>query len=187
MYLFVLVLVGIIAVLLLFYCIAVFNGLIGLRNDIRKSWANIDVLLKQRSDELPNLIEAVKGYMKHEQSVLTTLTKLRTSVLQASSLGAKAKADDGISAALKTIFAVSENYPKLQANENFLKLQTRISELENQLADRREFYNDTVTNYNTRIQSFPDMAFAKLFSFQQETLFKATEQEKKVVPVKITP
>ena len=168
-------------VILIFYFILIYNSLVSLKNNIHKSWANIDVLLKQRSDELPNLIETVKGYMKHEKNLLTEITKARSEMLKSSTMSAKASADNIITGALKTIFAVSESYPKLQANKNFLKLQERITGLENELADRREFYNDSVTIFNTKIQSFPDMFVAGLMNAIPEQLFKVTEEESKVV------
>ena len=133
------------------YIVAIFNGLIRVKNNIKKSWANINVLLKQRSDELPKLINSVKGYMKHERGVLNELTEARTELLKAKTPPEKAKADGIISGALKTLFAVAENYPKLRASENFSQLQNRISGIENELADRREFYNDSVNTYNIRI------------------------------------
>ena len=167
------------------YAVIIFNSLVRLKNNIRKSWANIDDLLKQRNDELPNLVNAVKGYMKHEKKVLVELTKARASILNAQTLPQKARADGAITKALKTLFAVSENYPVLRANENFMQLQGRISGLENEIADRREFYNDGVTNYNTRIQSFPDIMIAKMLSYSEEALFKATEQEKKTVNIEV--
>ncbi len=168
------------------YIISIFNRLIQLKNNIKKSSANIDVLLKQRSDEIQNLIETIKGYMKHEQQTLLDLTKIRSQLTsnQNSKLSTKATLSDQMSQGLKTIFAVAENYPKLQANENFLALQKRISELEDQIADRREFYNDSVTNYNIRITVFPDQLVAKIFKYQEEQLFQATEQEKKNIKVK---
>ena len=167
------------------YFIIVFNSLVSLKNNISKSWSNIDVLLKQRSDEVPNLVNSVKGYMKHERNVLAELTRARTEVLNAQSLNKKAYADNQITQALKTIFAVAENYPKLRANENFMQLQDRISGLENELADRREFYNDSVTNYNIRIQSFPDFIVAKMLGYRDAELFKVSESEKKLVQVEI--
>lgn len=167
------------------YIILVFNNLVRLKNNIHKSWSNIDVLLKQRSDELPNLVNAVKGYMKHEKNVLLELTKARTEMLRAQTLSQKARADNVISNALKTIFAVAEDYPKLRANENFMQLQQRISGLENEIADRREFYNDSVTNYNIRIQSIPDVIIAGMLGYAEEQLFKAMEEEKKVVNVDV--
>ncbi len=175
---------GLVVVGIVLFLVSIFNGLIRLKNDIRKSWANIDVLLKQRSDELPKLVESVKGYMKHESGVLTTLTEARTKFLNAKTMKERAESDNVISGALKTIFAVSENYPNLKANENFMQLQNRISGLENELADRREFYNDSVNTYNIRIQSFPDMFVANMLKYRPEDMFKVSEDDKKDVEVK---
>jgi len=165
------------------YIVSIFNGLIRLKNNIKKSWANINVLLKQRSDELPKLISSVKGYMKHEKTTLAELTKARTDIMKASSMSAKAKADSAISSALKSIFAVAENYPNLKANDNFIQLQNRISGLENELSDRREFYNDSVNNYNIRIQSVPDNMVAGMMKYSEEEMFKVDEADKKDVKV----
>lgn len=180
-----LTLIGLVCLGLFIYAIYIFNALVRLKNNIRKSWANIDVLLKQRSDEVPNLIATVKGYMVHERSTFEALTKARSDVLQASTLSKKAAADTVISEALKTIFAVAENYPNLKANENFLKLQLRITTLENSLADRREFYNDSVTLYNTRIHSIPDLLVARMLHYVDEQWFKASEEDKAIVHVNI--
>ena len=174
-----LVIIGFVA-----YFISVYNGLIKLSNNIKKSWANINVLLKQRSSELPKLINSVKGYMKHEKKTLEALTRARTAFLNAKTMSQKAAADSIISGALKTIFAVAENYPNLKANENFIQLQNRISGIENELADRREFYNDSVNNYNIRIQSFPDMIVARMLNYAEKEMFKVSEADKKDVEVK---
>lgn len=177
---------GIIAAFLsAFYVMSVYNGLVALRNNVGRAWANIDVVLKQRSDLIPNLVEAVKGYMKHEKAVLADITRLRTSIMGAGTPREKANASEGISAALKTIFAVSENYPKLQASENFLKLQEQLAAMENQIADRREFYNESVRLFNTRIHSIPDSIFASILGYKDMDYFKATEEEKKAVQVKL--
>ena len=176
--------IGLILIVIVVYVISVFNGLVRLKNNIKKSFANIDVLLRQRADELPKLIESVKGYMRHERGVLTDLTKARTDFMNAKTMQEKAKADGIISGALKTLFAVAENYPNLKANENFLQLQGRISGIENELADRREFYNDSVNTYNIRIQSIPDRFVAGMLGYRAEEMFKATEAEKKDVEVK---
>jgi len=165
------------------FFVSVFNALVRLKNNIKKSWANIDVLLKQRSDELPKLINSVKGYMKHERGTLTQLTRARTDFLNAKTMAEKAAADGIISGALKTLFAVAENYPNLKANENFIQLQNRISGLENELADRREFYNDSVNTYNIKIQSFPDMMVARMLGYRSEEMFKVAEEDKKDVEV----
>ena len=174
----ILVLVGIVG-----YTISVFNSLVRLKNNIKKSWANIEVLLKQRSDELPKLINSVKGYMKHEAKTLTELTKARTAFLNAKTMEKKAAADSMISGALKTIFAVAESYPNLKANENFMNLQNRISGIENDLADRREFYNDSVNTYNIKIQSFPDLIIARILKYTEEQMFKIAEADKQDIKV----
>src|ERR1700693_652314 len=127
---------------ILLYAIILYNELVRLRNDNDRAWANIDVLLKQRHEEIPNLVETVKGYMQHEQQTLVAVTQARAASMNAASIGQKATADLMMTGALRGLFAVAENYPQLKANENFLKLQARISELEERIADRREFFND---------------------------------------------
>ena len=176
------ILIVIVALALWFF--SIYNGLVMLKNDIQKSWANIDVLLLQRSSELPKLIESVKGYMAHEKSTLEALTRARTAFLSAKSVPEKAAADNQISGALKTLFAVSENYPDLKANQSFLQLQGRISGLENEIADRREFYNNSVNLYNIRIQSVPDMFVANMLRYSAEQMFKVTEEQRQDVQVK---
>jgi LemA protein len=171
------------AIAFVVYFVAVYNGLVRLKNNIKKAMANIDVLLKQRMDELTKLIETVKGYARFERKVLTEVTKARTAFLDAKTLPEKAKASDMISGALKSLFAVAENYPKLSASENFKQLQDRISGIENEIADRREFYNDSVNTYNIRIQQIPDRFIAGMLGYQPEVLFKAEEAEKKDVKV----
>ncbi len=173
----------IVAVVIGWYFLSIYNSLIFLRNQIDKAWANIDVLLKQRNDLIPNLVETVKGYMKHEREVLTEITKLRVSIISATGPKEKARASEGISAALKSIFAVAENYPKLRASENFLKLQEQLTAIENQIADRREFYNDSVLLYNTRIKTFPHLLVAAVLWMKEREYFKVTEKEREEVSV----
>ena len=166
------------------FTVRIYNSLVRLKNNIKKSWSNIDVLLKQRSNELPKLIDAVKRYMKHEEGVITKVTLARTKFLDAQSVHEKAVSDNMITDALKSLFAVSENYPELKANTNFLQLQSRISGLENELADRREFYNDSANEYNIRIQSFPDMLVARMVGYTiPYDMFKVSEVDKKDVKV----
>lgn len=165
------------------WIVGMYNSLVRLKNNIEKAWGNIDVLLKQRTDELPKLIASVKGYMKHEKSTLTELTQARTAIMKAKTVKAKAEADNQIAGALKTIFAVAENYPNLKANENFIQLQNRISGLENELSDRREFYNDSVNTYNIRIESFPDMFIANMMKLQKKEMFQVAESDRKDVKV----
>jgi len=179
----ILLIIGLLLLLILIALLFIYNSLVRLKNNIQKSWANIDVLLKQRSDELPNLIATVKGYMDHERATLEALTRARTEVLQAPTLSKKAVADTFITETLKTIFAVAERYPTLKANENFLKLQYRITALENELADRREFYNDSVNIYNIRIHSIPDVIVARMMKSTNEQFFKVSEEDKKIVHV----
>src|SRR5256886_13758693 len=134
------------------YVVMIYNGLIALKNDIDKAWANIDVMLKQRHDELPKLLDVVKGYMNYERDTLLKITQARTMYQQAVTMDQKAQANQSMTTALRGFFAVAENYPDLKANNNFLQLQKRITELENQIADRREVYNDSVKTFNICIQ-----------------------------------
>jgi LemA protein len=184
------ILVGLVLILIVVgifaYLITIYNSLVRLKNDIDKAWANIDVLLKQRHDELPKLIETCKGYMQYEQKTFQLITEARTAYMRAGSVGEKAAADNMISGALKSLFAVSENYPELKANNNFMQLQKRISELEEKIADRREFFNDDVNTYNIRIQQLPDVFIAGLMHLQHRDLFKVTEEDRQDVDVKMT-
>jgi LemA protein len=169
------------------YFITIYNSLVRLKNDIDKAWSNIDVLLKQRHDELPKLIETCKGYMQYEQATLQKVVEARNAYSQASTVGQKAQADNMITAALKSLFALSESYPDLKANNNFMQLQKRISELEERIADRREFFNDDVNTYNIRIQQLPDVFVAKMLSLPHRDLFKVTDEDRADVDVKMTP
>lgn len=165
------------------YGVMVFNGLVQVKNNVKKSWANIDVLLEQRASELPKLIESVKGYMAHEKGTLESLTQARTAFLNAKTVEEKAQADNVMHGALKSLFAVAENYPNLKANENFLQLQGRISGLENEIADRKEFYNDSANTFNIRIESIPDLFVARLLGYQPADMFKVPEERKQDVAV----
>jgi LemA protein len=167
------------------YLVTIYNSLVRLKNDIDKAWANIDVLLKQRHDELPKLIETCRGYMQYEQRTFQLITEARTAYLKAGSVAEKAQADNMISGALKSLFAVSENYPELKANNNFTQLQKRISDLEEKIADRREFFNDDVNTYNIRIQQLPDVFLAGMMHLQRRELFKAAEEDRQDVEVKL--
>jgi len=168
------------------YFITIYNSLVRLKNDIQKAWSNIDVLLKQRHDELPKLIETCKGYMQYEQATLEKVIEARNAYSQSSSIGQKAQADNMITAALKSLFALSESYPDLKANNNFMQLQKRISELEERIADRREFYNDDVNTYNIRIQQLPDVFIAKMLNLQHHDLFKVSDEDRRDVEVKLS-
>lgn len=177
----ILVIIALVVIALIAWFVIIYNGFVRLRNNIKKSWANINVLLKQRNDELTKLLDTVKGYMKYEKTVLKDVTAARTAFLNAKELPQMAKADNMMSTALKSLFAVAENYPKLQASENFKQLQERISGIENELADRREFYNDSVNQYNIRRESFPDSIIAGMMHLQQEQMFQIAAEETKDV------
>lgn len=168
-----------------FYIFSLYNGLIELNNNMDKAWANIDVLLKKRSDLIPNLVETVKGYMKHEKEVLTKITELRSELSHETGTKDKAKTSNQITETLKTIFAVAENYPQLKANENFLHLQKEMSLIEEQIADRREFFNNSVLLFNTRIQVIPDSIFASILGYKKKDYFKVEESERENVKINI--
>jgi LemA protein len=163
------------------YAIILYNGLVRLRNENDRALANIDVLLKQRHDEIPNLVETVKGYMQHEQQALLAVTQARAASINAASINQKAIADLKVESALHGLFAVAENYPQLKANENFLKLQNRISELEERIADRREFFNDDVNTYNTRIGQIPDVFVASFMALKPRSMFQVSDQDRRQV------
>ena len=175
----VLILVG----FLILYFILRYNSLIRLRNNIKNSLADIDVQMKMRFDLVDNLVNTVKGYAGHEKETLENLTKARTNFLNASSMSQKLSADQALSGALKSLFAVSENYPDLKANQNFLQLQSELSDIENKIAASRRFFNSTVNEYNSSIETFPTNIVAKLFGFKREEFFATAEVEKAVPKV----
>ena len=170
---------------LLIYIVIAYNELVRLRNDNDRAWANIDVLLKQRHDEIPNLVETVKGYMQHERQTLEAVTQARSASLSASTIAQKAQADVVTTNALRSLFAVAENYPPLKASTNFLRLQDRISELEEQIADRREFFNDDVNTYNTRIRQVPELFLASFMNMKPREMFKVAEPDRQAVEVRL--
>jgi len=165
------------------FVILLYNSLIRLKNQIENSWAQIDVQLKRRNDLIPNLVNSVKGYMKHEKTVLNEVTKARTEIMKAKSPEKMAKASNMISDALKSIFAVAENYPELKANENFLQLQEELTGTENKIAYARQHYNDMVMYFNTKIEKFPNNVFANMLNFSRKHLFEAAAEEKKNIKV----
>ena len=174
------IIIVIVAVVL--FVIYIYNSLIRLRMRVKNAWSQIDVQLKRRYDLIPNLISTVKGYMKHEKGVLEVVTKARTSLITGS-MKDKAKASNQVTDALKSIFAVAENYPQLKANENFIQLQEELSGTESKIAYARQFYNDSVMQYNESLQVFPKNFFARLFSFKAEDFFKTEGKEKENVKV----
>ena len=179
----VLLVLGLIVVGLLLYLIVVYNKLARLKNDIDKAWSHINVLLKQRHDELPRLIETCKGYMQNEQKTFQAISEARSAYQRATTFEGKAQADSMLTGALKSLFAAAENHPELKANANFVQLQGRIIDIEEDVADRREFFNDEVNTYNIRIQQFPDMLVAQMMKLQQRTLFKVPDGERGGVEV----
>lgn len=150
-----------------------------MRNTVRNSWSQIDVQLQRRFDLIPNLVNTVKGYMKHESEVLEKITKLRTSWATANTISEKADLSNQLTGSLKTIMAVSENYPDLKASQNFSELQEELRTTENKISYARQFYNDSVTAYNTKLETIPTNLIASLFHFQKEELFKIESQEAK--------
>ena len=165
------------------YALSIYNGLVALKNNIARSWSNIDVLLKQRHDELPKLVKTCEGYMQHERAVFTQLGEARAGLMKARTIPERAQAESALTQALGQFFAVAEAYPDLKANQNFMQLQNRISELENQIADRREYYNDVVATFNTRLEQVPDKFIADWCHFVPAELFKATDSDRQDVAI----
>ena len=168
------------------YIVGIYNNLVRLKNDLERSFSNIDVLLKQRHDELPKLIETCKGYMQYEQKTLEAVTQARTAYIRAGTPGEKAQADNMLTGALRTLFAVAEKYPDLKANANFIQLQARISGLEEKIAAQRGAYNEDVNAFNIRIAQVPDNFVAGFMRLQPRALFQAAEADREDVQVKFT-
>ena len=166
-----------IVVILVILIIGLYNSLVQSRLKVKNAWSQIDVQLQRRFDLIPNLVESVKGYMAHEKEVLEKVTSLRTSWVNASSIEEKANLDNQLSGALKTIMAVSENYPDLKANQNFTGLQEELRTTENKISFSRQFYNDSVTMYDTKLQTFPSNIIASMFNFKSEPLFNVESEE----------
>lgn len=167
----------IIVLVILLALVFMYNGLVQSRNKVKNAWSQIDVQLQRRFDLIPNLVEAVKGYMAHENETLTKVTELRTSWANAQTVSEKADLDNQLSGALKTIMAVSENYPDLKANQNFSELQEELRSTENKISYARQFYNDSVTMYNTKLEVVPTNIIASMFNFKPEELFKTDSEE----------
>lgn len=175
----------VIIVLIIAWLIAVYNSLIRSRNRVDEAWSDIDVQLKRRYDLIPNLIETVKGYAKHENEVFTKVTEARSQAMGAKSIEEKAKAENMLSETLKSLFAVAENYPDLKASQNFLKLQDELTDTENKIQAARRFYNGNVRDFNTKIQIFPNNLIAGMLGFKKYDFFEIeTEQEREAPQVK---
>jgi len=183
---------GVVAVLVILfltaaYAVTLYNGLVRLKHGVGKAWANIDVLLRQRHEELPKLVETCRQYMQHERSTLEQVVSARNAVSSAreqGDVGALGQAETGLRAGLGRLFALAENYPQLKADESFRHLQQRISGLESGIADRRELYNEAVNLNNVRIEQFPDVILARLFGFKEAALLQFSEAEKADVNLK---
>ena len=179
----IIILIAVIAIFVL-YVISVYNSLASGKVRIKEAFSGIDVHLKRRVDLVPNLVSTVKGYTKHEKEVLENVTKARTSLMNAHTTKEKSDSDNMLSQALKSLFAVSENYPDLKASKNFLELQEELSDIEAKIAYARQFYNSNVRSYNTTLANFPSGSLGRTFGFKEEEFFEAEEEEKK--PVKVT-
>jgi len=180
------IVLGVLALILaalVIYVITLYNGFVALKNNIERNWSNIDVLLKQRYDELPKLIKVCEGYMQHEQQTLEAVIKARSMVNQAGTDQQKMQAQNMLSDTLKSLFMVVERYPELKADKSFQQLGYRITELEDQIADRREFLNESVNIYNIRREQFPDVIIAQLFNFDARELWQIDPEHRKDVKV----
>lgn len=173
--------VGVIIIVLIIW---LYNSIISKKIRVSNAWSQIDVQLKKRFDLVPNLVETVKGYAKHEKTVFEKVTRARSAMLGANTPAEHAKASDALTRALKTLFAVAEDYPQLRASENFKLLQEQLDGIESKIAYARQFYNDSVMDYNTAIQTFPGNVFASVFGFGLKEFFEVAREEKKPVKVK---
>jgi LemA protein len=178
-----LIILIVVLVLLALYVIVTYNGLVKLRNRIQNAWAQIDVQLRRRYDLIPNLVETVKGYAKHEQGTLEAVTQARANAINAQGPADQARAENMITGALKSLFAVSEAYPDLKANQNFLSLQEELSGTEGRISYARQYYNDAVLRMNTKIQSFPSNILAGMFGFKEHEYFEADDTSRGPVSV----
>ena len=179
----ILIVLIVVVVLVALWLIGAYNGLVSLRNKVRDQWSQIDVLLKRRSDLIPNLVETVKGYASHESETLEAVITARNKVVQAPSKEDEMAANGELSGALNRLFALAESYPDLKANQNFLDLQNNLKETEDKIAYARQFYNDAVMKYQNKIEMFPTNIVAGMFKFKPEKFFEATEQEKETPKV----
>jgi LemA protein len=179
----VLIILVVLIVLIGGYVLVTYNGLVSLRNRIENAWAQIDVQLKRRYDLIPNLVETVKGYASHEKETLERVIQARNAGMNAQGVADQAQAENVLSGALKSLFALSEAYPDLKANQNFLQLQEELTGTEGRIAYARQFYNDTVYRYNTKIQSFPANVLANNFKFAEREYFRADDEERGPVNV----
>ena len=181
--LFILLIIEVLVFVATSHFVAIYNGLITVKNNIDKAWANIDVLLKQRHDEIPKLIDICKGYMEHERGTFEAVIKARQDVMSAQGPLAIGQAEGVLQTSMRQLFALAENYPDLKAQSSFQQMQERISALESQIADRREFYNDSVNTYNIRIASLPDAVVANMLHMQPREMFKVEAVDREDVKI----
>ena len=173
----------VVVVLVALWVMGMYNGLVRSRNEVRNSWGQIDVQLKRRHDLIPNLVEAVKGYMGHERGTLEAVTKARQQAIQVTGdVAERAKAENALSQTLRSLFAVAEAYPDLKANQNFLALQEELSSTENKISFARQYYNDAVMRLNNKIQMFPSNIIASSFNFQMEKFFEVEAAAERQAP-----
>ena len=173
----------VVVLLILAYFVSTYNTLVRLRNKVKDQWAQIDVVLKNRYDLIPNLVETVKGYAKHEKDTLEAVISARNSAVSASTPEDEMKADGEVTKALSKLFALAESYPELKANENFMDLQNNLKEIEEKIRFARQFYNDSAMGFNNLVQMFPSNIIANMFGFKKFEYFKAEEKEKEVPKV----
>jgi LemA protein len=176
-----LIVLGLIVVVVA-WLVGIYNSLVGLRNRVKEAWAQVDVQLKRRFDLIPNLMETVKGYMSHERETLEAVTKARTAVQDAGSLGERGQAEGMLGMALGRLFAVAESYPDLKASTNFLALQEELTSTENKISFARQFYNETVMNMNNKVQMFPSNIIAGMFNFGAEEFFELQDEAQREAP-----
>lgn len=180
------IILGAVTLLILLYLWTAYNGLVRSRVRVSEAWSGIDVQLKRRSSLIPNLVEAVKAYAKHEKEVFENVTKARSALVNATGAKASAEASNQLSGALKTLFAVAEAYPQLKASDNFKELQEELSDTESKIAYARQFYNSNVMDLNTKIKTFPTVIFANLLGFGEAEFFAVSEEEKQDIKVKFS-
>ena len=180
----IIIIILVIVALVALYAVSTYNNLVGLRNKVKDQWSQIDVVLKNRNDLIPNLVETVKGYAKHEKETLTEVIEARSKMASANTPEEEMKASGEVTKALGKLFALAESYPELKANENFLNLQSKLNEVEEKIRYARQFYNDSVLTYKNKLEMFPSNIVASMFGFKPEAFFEATEEERKNVQVK---
>lgn len=178
----ILILFGAILLISVAFVFGLYNGLIKKRNRVREGWSDIDIQLKRRSNLIPNLVDTVKGYASHERETLDSVTTARSAVMNSQDQNSREQSENMLTDALKSLFAVSENYPDLKASENFLELQRELTDTENKIQAARRFYNDTVLDYNNGIQTVPSNIIAGMFNFTEEKFFKVEIEAEKDVP-----